>query len=334
MKIAVLGSAGSLPKAPFRNSEFDKYAQGRAPSPGLQHAQVEGDWDTWCCSPGAWSASPRITRFFEVHRWEPGAPWFSPEYCQFLRDFKGPVYTGGVIPEIPNAVLYPIDHIEEKFSSYFLTSSLALMMALAIDEIEQIRRARLGLDKLPAHISTDELAKPDSDDVIGLWGVDMAANEEYAYQRPGCQFFIIEALRRGIGVYVPPESDLMRPMPVYGISEWDHNYIKLTTRSREMNASAQEKAKVKYETEMNMAALQGEMHALEYFVKTWCSKYGMHAGMIVRHKEGTGLGGGIVSLDSRPVQSIPPAPEAPLPEPLAQHVHKRKGNGAAAAPAG
>jgi len=105
----------------------------------------------------------------------------------------------GVIPEIPNATIYPIDRIEEKFSSYFLTSSLALMAALAIDEIENIRK---------------EVGHNPDDDVIGLWGVDMAAMEEYGYQRPGCQFFVLEALRRGIGVYVPPESDLMRPQPV------------------------------------------------------------------------------------------------------------------------
>jgi len=288
MRIAVLGSAGSLPKAPFKNSELEKWAQGRSSPPGVHHAQVEGDWDIWCCSPGAWSASPRITRFFELHRWEPGAPWFSPEYCQFLRDFKGPVYVGGSIPEIKNAVLYPIDRIEEKFSSYFLTSSLALMMALAIDEIEEVR-------KQPSHDSED--------DVIGLWGVDMAANEEWAYQKPGCQFFVLEAMRRGIGVYLPPESDVMRPMPVYGISEWDHNYIKLTARSREMNASLQEKAKTKLENEMNAAAVQGELHALDYFVKTWVSPYGLPAGIILRHEPGTGLGNGVTSLDARPAES-------------------------------
>ena len=305
MRIAVLGSAGSLPKAPFKNSELEAWAQGKATPPGVQHAQVQGDWDIWGCSPGCWSISPRFTRFFELHRWEPGAPWLGPEYCQFLRDFKGPVYVGGSVPEIKNAVLYPIDRIEEKFSSYFLTSSLALMMALAIDEIEEARK-QPGYDG--------------SDDVIGLWGVDMSANEEYAYQRPGCHFFVLEALRRGIGVYLPPESDLMRPMPVYGISEWDHNYIKLTSRAKEMNTSLQEKARLKMENEMNAAAVQGELHALDYFVKTWVSPYGLPPGIILRHDIGTGLGSGVTALDARPLESrIQEAPKKP----------KRKGNGAA-----
>jgi hypothetical protein len=309
MRIAVLGSAGSLPKAPFKNAELEKWAQGKATPPGIQHAQVEGDWDIWGCSPGCWSVSPRFTRFFELHRWEPGAPWLSPEYCQFLRDFRGPVYVGGSVPEIKNAVLYPIDRIEEKFSSYFLTSSLALMIALAIDEIEESRK-QSGYDA--------------SDDVIGLWGVDMAANEEWAYQKPGCQFFVLEALRRGIGVYLPPESDVMRPMPVYGISEWDHNYIKLTSRAKEMNTSLQEKAKLKLENEMNAAAVQGELHALDYFVKTWVSPYGLPAGIILRHDAGTGLGSGVTSLDTRPTESK--VLIADIPKKV-----KRKGNGAAIA---
>lgn len=312
MRIAILGSAGSLPKAPFKNSDFERWTQGRATPPGVQHAQVDGDWDIWACSPGAWSISPRITRFFELHRWEPGLPWFSPEYCQFLRDFKGPVYTGGSVPEIKNAVIYPIDRIEEKFSSYFLTSSLALMMALAIDEIE-MARTQSGYDA--------------KDDTIGLWGVDMAALEEYFYQRPGCQFFILEALRRGIGVYLPPESDLMRPMPVYGISEWDHNYIKLTSRSRELNTSLQEKAKAKMENELNAAAVQGEVHALDYFVKTWVSPYGLPHGIVLRHEAGTGLGSGITSLDSRPLESMVAIPQQ------AAKKARRKGNGSAINPA-
>lgn len=333
MRIAVLGSAGSLPKAPFRNEEYSKWAQGKSESAARAHAQVDGNWDLWGCSPGCWAVSPRFTRFFELHRWEPGAPWFSPEYCQFLRDFNGPVYTGGAIPEIKNATLYPVDRIEEKFSSYFLTSSLALMMALAIDEIEQIREARVGKATLPAGIDASELTKQDSDDVIGLWGVDMAAGDEYSYQRPGCQFFVLEAMRRGIGVYLPPESDLMRPLPVYGMSEWDHNYIKLTSRARELSQAMTEKSRISREMELNSAAAQGEQHALDYFVKTWTSPYGMLPGMILRQSPGTGLGGGITSYDGRPIArmvSSPPAEEA-APEPSALSVvpvsKPRKGNG-------
>ena len=336
MKIAVLGSAGSsVGRAPFQNATYQEWAEGRIPSIQRAHDHIGGEFQIWGCSPGCWAVIPRATRWFEVHRWEVGVPWFSPQYVQFMRDFKGgPVYTGGAVPEIPNHVIYPIDRIEEKFSAYFLTSSLALMMALAIDEIEQIRQARrewkmerallrdnpgltaaagIGYKPLPPCVPQDELDKPDSDDVIGLWGVDMAAADEYAYQRPGCQFFVLEATRRGIGVYLPPESDLMRPMPVYGISEWDHNYIKLTSRAKELNARAAELQKQAAEANQNATGIQGEMHALNYFVSTWTNPYGMLPGMVIRQAEGTGLGGGITQFDGRPVarMNVAPPPLSP-----------------------
>lgn len=321
MKIALLGSApSSVHLVPLKNGKYQEWAEGRYEAAATAHGQVAGDWQIWGCSPGAWAVTPRASRWFEVHRWEPGKPWFSPEYCQFLRNFKGPVYTQCPIPEIPNHVVYPIDRMEEKFASYFMTSSLALMLALAIDEIEQIRKARQSLkalraagasgtpphaiDRLPANVDPAELEKDDADDVIGMWGVDMAATEEWAYQRPGCQHFMLVAMERRIGVYVPPESDLMRPMPVYGISEGDHNYIKLTARAREVNQRASQAQQQIQESQNTLIAAQAEMGAMNYFINTWTSPYGMMPGIILRQDPNTGLGSGITHFDGRPVERI------------------------------
>ena len=270
MKIALIGSApSSVSLGPYYDKSYDAFVQGKKPKyPPAPH--IEEEWEIWGCSPGAFGVVKRATRWFEVHRWEPGAPWFSPEYCQFLREFSGPVYTGQPIPEIKNHAVYPLDRVEEIFSPYFLTSSLALMMALAILEIEDLRKAN-----------------PDHDpeqDVIGFWGVDMAATEEYGYQRAGCQFFIVEALRRGIGVFVPPESDLLRPMPVYGLCEWDHNYIKMTARARELNHRLAQANQQMAEAQANMRFLQGGIDDLNYVVNTWTSPFGLQAGQVLRKK--------------------------------------------------
>jgi hypothetical protein len=593
VKIATMGSApSSVTRAPFKNSKFQVFAEGKVEELARAHGEVPGDFEIWGCSPGLWAITPRATRWFEVHRWEPGQAWFSPQYVQFLRDFKGPLYVGAKIAELPNALVYPIDRMEEQFASYFFTSSLALMLALAIDTIEQVRKARLvyrphkaaAFDAgvpvmygdqnetgvpvmhdvaLPPGVDPAELEKTDEDDIIGLWGVDMAActsydtrvltadlrwlradevkvgdkliafdeeaqpmgdsvpqrrwrvaevlqadrlmkpcyklhledgseivcsaqhkwlthaehecrwkmaqdlvtpqhregrptrivklcntwtedrsweegylaaavdgeghitqklredhygllrvgfsqrenamsvavreaahrlgyelardgsvggvngdcikyslrggraktleflgrvrprrllekfnpehlglmqkagtvavvdseflgehpviglktstgtfvaeglashnSEEYGYQRPGCQFFVLEAMRRGIAVYLPPESDLMRPMPVYGISEWDHNYVKLTQRAREINSKTQEAQRLIAEQTQILQVAQGEMNALGSFVNTWTSPYGMQHGMVIRQAPGTGLGSGITHYDGRPV---------------------------------
>ena len=269
MKIALIGSApSSVGLAPFRDKSYDSYL-GSKPQPKYPPSPHIGDeWAIWACSPGAYGHLQRCDAFFELHRWEPGAPWFSPEYVQFIRDFRGPVYVGAPIPDIPNHVVYPIERVEKEFSPYFLTSSLSQMCAIAILKIMDYRAAH------PEH--------DPKEDVIGFFGVDMAATEEYGYQRAGCQHFIKEALDRGIGIYVPPESDLLRPMPVYGLCEWQHNYIKLTARSRELtgrlNAAQQKRA----EAEREISFFQGAVDDLTYMANTWTSPYGLPAGQVIR----------------------------------------------------
>lgn len=301
MNIALVGSApSSVLLAPSRDASYQRWSQGK------QHKYPPNvfdnmDWEIWACSPGTYGAIARITRFFEVHRWEPGQTWFSPEYCQFLREFNGPVYVGGPIPEIKNAVPYPTDAVEKEFSPFFLTSSLSLMFAVAIMEIEAARATR------------DKTATP-IEDTIGMWGVDMSATEEWEYQRPGCHFFILEALRRGITVFIPPESDILRPLPIYGVSEWDVNYIKATARAKELGARIQAHATEAQRNEAQRNYLQGASDNLQYFVKTWLSPYGLPAGIFLRHQPGTGLGAGREGI---PIVDQPaPAPNPPTPEPL------------------
>lgn len=295
MRIALLGSApSSIDQAPWKDQSWQDFASGKTQAyPPAKHATER--WELWGCSPGLYGRAERMDRWFEVHRWEPGAQWFSPEYCQWLRDFKGPVYTGCTIPEIPNHTVYPIARVEAEFSAYFLTSSLSLMFALAIMEIEQHRANKPNRD-------TNTI----DDDVIGLWGVDMAAAEEYGYQRAGCQFFVLEALRRGIGVYLPPESDLLRPMPVYGMIEHSHQYIKMTAHARELNMRIQRHQQVIAEETRAMTLVQGALGQLHSHVNTWTSPYGLPAGIVLSHKPGTGLGSGIADINGEPMPSVHP----------------------------
>jgi hypothetical protein len=173
--------------------------------------------------------------------------------------------------------------VEEAFSAYFLHSSLSLMAAIAILTIEDLRQAR----------KRGEAAGSDDEDIIGFWGVDMAANEEYGDQRSGCHFFILEAMRRGIKVYVPPESCLLRPKPVYGISEWDHNYIKATARARELIARRGQLEQQAAEAAKSAHFLAGALDNHNYWINTWTSPFGIPSGLVVNHEPGTGLGGGI-----------------------------------------
>jgi hypothetical protein len=240
----------SRPPAPRRTS-----STWSAPAAASRTATCRATGRSGAARPAAGRSRRAPTRWFEVHRWEPAVPWFSPEYVQVPAQLQGPGLHRRPRPRDPEPRRLPDrphrgevlqllhdlepradagardrrDRADAKRGAPIASTSLRGELDAGVPCTPRACRA------LPSSFEA-ELEKPDEDDVIGLWGVDMAAAEEYAYQRPGCQFFVLEAMRRGIGVYLPPESDLMRPMPVYGISEWDHNYIKLTSRARELNA--------------------------------------------------------------------------------------------------
>jgi hypothetical protein len=183
----------------------------------------------------------RSNVWWELHRYEPGQQWFSPEYCQFLKAHPK-VMVAEPTPEIPNGEVLPVDELVAKYSPYFFTSSIAWMMAVAIE---------MGATK------------------IGLWGVDMAATEEYEAQRAGLHYFALIARQRGIEVGVPPESDLFRPRFLYGIDEIKHSHIKLRARRQELLARKAD-AEHRFEAaKQEVNFITGAIDDLTYMHMTW-----------------------------------------------------------------
>lgn len=239
--IAILGTAGtSMSLAPFKDPA----------------------WAIWACSPGTYPicAQNRSDVFFEVHRWQPTPPgklgspgtkpWFSPEFHTFLREHKGPVFMAEKQTDIPSSVRIPFEALIEKYGPYFWTSSVAYMIAMAIEALQD--RAAAG----------EKVA-------IGMWGVDMAASEEYAYQRPGCQHFLGLAMSLGINVVLQPESDLMRPPTMYGIGELNQRHIRLMARRAE--AQAQHDALIAQHDQIIKQTMlaKGVLQEIDYMLSTW-----------------------------------------------------------------
>lgn len=78
---------------------------------------------------------------------------------------------------------YPEEDMKKKFCPFAFTSSIAFIFAKAIDDCE-----KRGIKK------------------IGIFGVMQASETEYFQQRPGIQYFIWEADKRGIQVQVPEQA--------------------------------------------------------------------------------------------------------------------------------
>jgi hypothetical protein len=172
--------------------------------------------------------------------------WFSEGYVKLLKEFPGPVIMGSEVPEVPNCKVLDWEPHIERFSPYFFTSTLAWMMADAIVE---------GFEE------------------IAFYGVDMAATSEYHDQRMGCQYFAMIAGSIGIKVSVPPESDLLRPAPLYGIAEHSHLWIKETARAREL-AGRQREAMAKLDAaKQEIAFLNGALDDQDWHLHSAIGAY-------------------------------------------------------------
>lgn len=276
MKIAILGSApSSLHKAPFGDMS----------------------WKIWACSPGAYPRLTRIDEFFEVHRWEPGVvgkpetqkPWFSPEYVQWLKTVPPTVWVSDpdALKDIgaPRAKPLPWMDLCEKYGHYVWTSTVSYMLAMAIDRIMAARAERAAAAEAErvteeARIAaggepiTNGAGVAQEPDCIGLWGVDMAANEElYTSQRAACQFFLQVITGLEIEIFLPPESDLQTPPPMYGVSEISHRAIKWTERKRELEGRLAYVKQQENQAARIGAHLEGAIDDLDYHMKMW-----MHQG--------------------------------------------------------
>ena len=200
-----------------------------------------------------------------MHLWEPGAAWFSPEYCQWLAALPGrgvKLWTGAKVDALPGSLVYPADAVIDEFdpNRWFCSSSLFWMMARAIKE---------GATK------------------IGFWGVDMAAGEEYEMQRAGIHFLSYIAHARGIEVGAPMESDLFTPRFRYGVDEWTHSFRKVRARDQELLQRLQAAEATAAQATAAVHFLKGAREDLNYMHQTWADK-STHVGPMVLTAPSTG----------------------------------------------
>ena len=115
-------------------------------------------WEIWSCSPANRNI-PKCDVWFELHNVEVKLREGLAEWMEWLK--KQPkVYMQQALPDYPGSVMYPLKEMMAKHGRYWWTSQIAYMQALALEQCT-------------------------AGDVIGLYGVDMAANAEYSQKRAG-----------------------------------------------------------------------------------------------------------------------------------------------------
>jgi hypothetical protein len=136
--------------------------------------------------PMPWFKRKDPTAWFQIH------PKFDfcrlqnrndPKHWQWLQeDHPFPIFMQYDFRDVPSAVRYPLEEVMD-LGGMYLTSTPAMMLALGI---------LMGYK------------------TIGIWGVEMQHDSEYAYQKPCMEYWLGIAKGLGIEVYLPPNCALLR----------------------------------------------------------------------------------------------------------------------------
>jgi hypothetical protein len=155
------------------------------------------DYDIWCLN-DLFESLPRYDRVYQIHdRQSIDTHTTRGEkvtYIKRLRELGCPIYMIEGYPDIPNSHAFPLDDIIKHFGCAYFTNSISYMIAHAIYEHDTIG--------------------PLED--LHIYGVDMAVGTEFVNQRPSCEYWLGLAAGRGIRIYLPNESDLLKARFLYG----------------------------------------------------------------------------------------------------------------------
>lgn len=201
-KVAIVGFANHKDQAPFEDDSFEIWGLNEL----YDHIPIQS------------ALEQKRVRWFEIHTRE-GTHESNPfqhsrnttnEHAAKLSALGPdvPVFMQRHWDDIPNSVQYPKDEMVHRYGDY-VTNSVSWMIALAV---------YMGFKE------------------IGIYGVDMAQDSEYEYQRPSCEYYIGLARGAGIQIYIPPDSDLCKAPYLYGweTEEAHHLKVKLKARLKEL----------------------------------------------------------------------------------------------------
>jgi len=235
-KIAFLGSAtSSRSLAPFDDPE----------------------WEVWATGPGCHNDpafKSQFERWFEFHDMVDNDPQYGavidPGYFEWLAMigkekqvyYRPPIYPG------LTGIEFPWDELKDKHCGYFLDSTVAWMMAFAL-----------------------EYENPPE---IGLWGIDFATDAERMKQRKGTKHFMELFKHKGIPCFVPDVSDMSFDPPPYpsasklGI-KIDNQLSLIIPERQKVEQTLKNLEDQIPATREYLERVKGTIQTLEYFKENW-----------------------------------------------------------------
>lgn len=162
----------------------------------VEALKLDDSWEIWGLNElYRYMPVDRFHRWFEIH----GREYLCQDedgqkHIEDLKTMLGdvPIYMQQRHEDIPGSVKFPLEEMCKTLDSEYFTNCPAEMIGLAI---------AMGYK------------------AISVYGVDMATESEYGSQRCCCEHWLGVAKGRGIDVYVPDVSDLLKCIGIYGYED-------------------------------------------------------------------------------------------------------------------
>ena len=244
-KVAILGFTSSRTEA-----WWDEWEEEGVELWGINNLHVMAD-----------IPSEKCARWFDLHP----LPTIRQDklHWEWLQEQKQkrPIYFFDPVEEISSAELFPKDQVLQAYGNIrYYTNTISWQLGFAgilmADRLNEYKRYQhlLATDPDGDHGEAPPLPE------IGVFGVDMAQDTEYAAQRPSCEYFLGVLAGAGYTVTVAESSDLLRAGGgLYGVEDNGPLRAKQTARVSDLEKKMQELQTERGQVANRLGQLDGEI---------------------------------------------------------------------------
>lgn len=206
-------------------------------------------WEIWGLF-GVTLVAKRLTRLFELHDKniiEQMVKQYSPDgrYWEVCKKMGKEFYTRDAFEQAPEAQRFDFEGKMKRYGKYF-ASSASWMLAEA-------------LDQNPAE--------------IGIFGVNMAADEEYAHQKPSLSYLIGWGKAQGIKFTIPSSSELMSLTHQYGLEDPPRFLASVAQRKHEINQHLAIAKQNIINSQLQAANAEGALQQVQWFEQNFSAEH-------------------------------------------------------------
>ena len=186
----------------------------------------------------------RCTRWFQIHHkhsYEAAVSRDHSHHEWLAQHTSFPIYMQKQEPDIPTSIAFPVKEMLQKFRRYF-TNSISWEIALAIYE---------GFEE------------------VHLYGVDMAQDGEWEFERPSVEYFLGYLEGTGAKLVLPGKCDICKSIWLYPFEDDAPLREKLQARRAELRQRVNEHGMMEQNAHDTRLHLQGALENIRYIEAQW-----------------------------------------------------------------